>query len=67
MVGLAKASERYSRQSNKLMAQVTFKIFFTNVRAVTAIISAVFAMIFMMFYEPIFTPYIVARGWMQKE
>lgn len=58
MVGLAKVSERYSRRSHVLMAQITFKIFFTNLRAMTAIVSAMFAMIFMLFYEPIFTPYI---------
>lgn len=58
MVGLAKVSERYSRRSHVLIAQVTFKIFFTNLRAMTAIVSAMFAMIFMLFYEPIFTPYI---------
>ena len=58
MVGLAKVSERYSRRSHVMMAQVTFKIFFTNLRAMTAIVSAMFAMIFMLFYEPIFTPYI---------
>ena len=57
MVGLAKVSERYSRRSHVLIAQVTFKIFFTNLRAMTAIISAMFAMIFMLFYEPIYTPY----------
>lgn len=50
------------------MAQVTFKIFFTNLRAMTAIISAMFAMIFMLFYEPIFTPYLVnAYGFDSKK
>ena len=58
MVALAKVSERYSRRSHVMMAQVTFKIFLTNLRAMTAIISAMFAMIFMLFYEPIFAPYI---------
>jgi hypothetical protein len=58
MVALAKVSERYSRRSNVMMAQVTYKIFFTNVRAMTAIISSMFAMIFMLFYEPIFGNYI---------
>ncbi len=48
-----------------MMAQVTFKIFFTNLRAMTAIISAMFAMIFMLFYEPIFTPYIVEQKWIK--
>jgi len=61
MVGLAKVSERYSRRSHVLMAQITFRIFFTNLRAMTAIVSAMFAMIFMLFYEPIFTPYIANR------
>ncbi len=46
-----------------MMAQVTFAIFFTNMRAMTAIVSAMFAMIFMLFYEPVFTPYIVSQGW----
>ena len=58
MVALAKVSERYSRRSHIMQAQVTFKIFFTNLRAMTAIVSSMFAMIFMLFYEPIFTPYI---------
>lgn len=26
-----------------------------------------FAMIFMLFYEPVFTPYIVANGWMIED
>lgn len=60
MVALAKVSERYSRRSHVMMAQVTFKIFFTNLRAMTAIVASMFAMIFMLFYEPLFTPYIVA-------
>jgi MFS family permease len=59
MVALAKVSERYSRRSHILQAQVTFKIFLTNVRAMTAVISAMFAMVFMMFYEPIFAPYVI--------
>lgn len=67
MVGLAKVSERYSRRSHVMMAQVTFKIFFTNLRAMTAIVSAMFAMIFMLFYEPVFTPYIVAQDWIPEE
>ena len=58
MVGLAKMSERYSRRSHVMQAQVTYSLFFTNVRAMTAIISAMFAMIFMLFYEPVFTAYI---------
>jgi predicted MFS family arabinose efflux permease len=33
----------------------------------TAIISAMFAMIFMLFYEPVFTPYIVANKWLMDE
>jgi MFS family permease len=33
----------------------------------TAIISAMFAMIFMLFYEPVFTPYIVANRWMEED
>jgi hypothetical protein len=57
MVALAKVSERYSRRSHVMQAQVNFKIFYTNIRAVTAVISAMFAMIFMLFYEPIFTPF----------
>jgi hypothetical protein len=58
MVKLAQKSERYSRRSHVMMAQVTYKIFFTNVRAMTAIISSMFAMIFMLFYEPVYTKYI---------
>jgi MFS family permease len=60
MVALAKVSERYSRRSHILQAQVTFKIFLTNIRAMTAVVSAMFAMIFMLFYEPIFAPYVNA-------
>jgi len=41
-----------------MMAQITYKLFFTNLRAMTAIISSMFAMIFMLFYEPVFTKYI---------
>jgi hypothetical protein len=58
MIALTKVSERYSRRSHIMQAQVTYKIFFTNLRAMTAIVSSMFAMIFMLFYEPIFTPYI---------
>jgi MFS family permease len=59
MVALAKVSERYSRRSHVMIAQVTYKIFFTNMRAMTAIVSSMFAMIFMLFYEPLFTDYVV--------
>jgi MFS family permease len=58
MIALAKVSERYSRRSHVMQAQVTFKLFFTNVRAMTAVVAAMFAMIFMLFYEPIFAPYV---------
>jgi hypothetical protein len=57
MVSLAKNSERYSRRSHVIESQVSFKIFFTNLPAMTALITAMFAMVFMLFYEPIFTPY----------
>ena len=68
MVALAKVSERYSRRSNVMMAQVTYKIFFTNVRAMTAIISSMFAMSFMLFYEPIFGNYIaVDQKWVHED
>jgi len=68
MVKLAQKSERYSRRSHVLMAQVKYKLFFTNVRAMTAIISSMFAMIFMLFYEPVFTKYIaVDQKWMKEE
>jgi len=67
MVKLAQTSERYSRRSHVMMAQVTYKIFFTNVRAMTAIISSMFAMIFMLFYEPVFTEYLVDRDWVKEE
>ena len=58
MVALAKVSERYSRRSHVMIAQVTYSIFFRNMRAMTAIISSMFAMVFMLFYEPVFTKYI---------
>lgn len=68
MVKLAQTSERYSRRSHVMMAQVTFKIFFTNLRAMTAIVSSMFAMIFMLFYEPVFTDYIaVEQKWVSEE
>lgn len=68
MVGLAKVSERYSRRSHVMMAQVTYKIFFTNMRAMTAIVSSMFAMIFMLFYEPVFTKYVaIDRKWVDKD
>jgi nitrate/nitrite transporter NarK len=58
VVGLAKQSARYSRRSQQLEQQVTYKIFFTNVRAMTAIISSMFAMVFMLFYEPVLSKYL---------
>ena len=68
MVGLAKTSERYSRRSHILQAQVTYKIFFTNLRAMTAIVSSMFAMIFMLFYEPVFTNYIAKQQkWISED
>ncbi len=67
MVGLAKVSERYSRRSHVMQAQVTFKIFLTNMRAMTAIVAAMFAMIFMLFYEPIFAPYIKLQYHMEED
>lgn len=39
-------------------AQISYKMFFTNLRAMTAIVSSIFAMIFMMFYEPVLTIYL---------
>jgi predicted MFS family arabinose efflux permease len=41
-----------------MMAQINYKMFFTNIRAMTAIISSIFAMIFMLFYEPVLTNYL---------
>lgn len=58
MVSVAKVSVRYSRRSNQLMAQINYKMFFTNMRAMTAIVSSMFAMIFMLFYEPVLTTYL---------
>ena len=40
------------------MGQVTYRMFFTNLRAMTAIVSSMFAMIFMLFYEPVLTNYL---------
>lgn len=40
-------------------AQITYKLFFTNMRAMTAIISSMFAMIFMLFYEPVLAKYLI--------
>jgi MFS family permease len=57
-VALARQSARYSRTSKVLEAQVTYKIFLTNMRAMTAIISSMFAMIFMLFYEPVLSSYL---------
>ena len=57
-IALAKKSQRYSRRSAVLEAQVTYKLFFTNMRAMTAIISSMFAMIFMLFYEPVLSTYL---------
>lgn len=58
VVGLARQSVRYSRRSQQIEAQVTYKMFFTNMRAMTAIISSMFAMIFMLFYEPVLSKYL---------
>jgi len=59
VVGLARQSARYSRHSAQIEQQVTYRIFFTNMRAMTAIISSMFAMIFMLFYEPVLSKYLV--------
>lgn len=58
VVGLAKVSVRYSRKSQQMMDQINYKMFFTNMRAMTAIVSSMFAMIFMLFYEPVLTTYL---------
>jgi MFS family permease len=58
VIGLAKKSQRYSRRSAVLEAQINYKIFFTNIRAMTAIISSMFAMVFMLFYEPVLSNYL---------
>jgi predicted PurR-regulated permease PerM len=58
VVGLARQSARYSRRSQQIEQQVTYKLFFTNMRAMTAIISSMFAMIFMLFYEPVLSTYL---------
>lgn len=58
VIGLAKKSQRYSRRSAFLESQITYKLFFTNMRAMTAIISSMFAMIFMLFYEPVLSKYL---------
>lgn len=68
MVGLAKVSERYSRRSHIMIAQVNYKVFFTNLRAMTAVAAAVFAMIFMLFYEPVLTRYLsTTRKWVSED
>lgn len=68
MVGLAKVSERYSRRSHIMIAQVNYKVFFTNLRAMTAVAAAVFAMIFMLFYEPVLTRYLATtRKWVNED
>ena len=59
VVGLARQSARYSRTSQQIEQQVTYRIFFTNMRAMTAIISSMFAMIFMLFYEPVLADYLI--------
>ncbi len=33
-------------------------MFFTNLRAMTTVVASVFAMIFMLFYEPVLVPYL---------
>lgn len=38
--------------------QINYKMFFTNSRAMTAIVASMFAMIFMLFYEPTYTPWL---------
>ena len=67
MVKVAQTSERYSRRSHILQAQISYSLFFTNMRAMTAIVSSMFAMIFMLFYEPVFTKYMVDRTWVAKD
>lgn len=58
MLAVARLSARYSRRSHHMEAQINYKMFFTNLRAMTAIVSSVFAMIFMLFYEPVLTTYL---------
>ena len=61
VVGLARVSARYSRKSQQMIDQITYKMFFTNMRAMTAVVSSMFAMIFMLFYEPVLTTYLGAQ------
>jgi Na+/melibiose symporter-like transporter len=42
--------------------KVTFKMFLTNRRAVMASISSIFAMIFMIFYDTIYSNYLLSAG-----
>ena len=55
---IASKSQTLDRVSKHLEHIITFQMFFRNVRAMTAIVSSMFAMIFMLFYEPILTPYL---------
>jgi len=59
-INLAKSSKSSSNNSKaaNIETQVTFMMFFTNGPACIAIISSWFAMIFMLFYEPVFIPYV---------
>ena len=67
VIGLAKKSQRYSRRSAVLEAQISYRIFFTNMRAMTAIISSMFAMIFMLFYEPVLANYLINHYGVSKD
>lgn len=41
--------------------QITYMCFFTNIRAMTAIVASMFAMVFMLFYEPTYTPWLLTH------
>lgn len=58
VVGLARQSARYSRRSQQIEAKISYSIFFKNMRAMTAIVSSMFAMVFMLFYEPVLSKYL---------
>ena len=52
----------YAKKSPELEQKITYGLFFRNMRAMTAIISSMFAMIFMLFFEPVLAEELIKRG-----
>ena len=54
----ARKTTDYQALLKRVEKDISYKVFFKNPRAMTAVFSSMIAMIFMLFYEPILTPYL---------